>query len=127
MRLEEALCMELEQIPQLAGKVYPLRAPESEGAPYLVYASSEGKQYRTLDGFISSTREVSIELNLLVNDYVELKDLSVLLIDVLKSFQGRSIGTGGPFIQAISYDDPVELYEPEVGLFRCLITVNIEQ
>jgi hypothetical protein len=126
LTLEAALRTELSSISGLSGKIFPLRAPESSAAPYLVYVSSDGRQYRTLEGFVDS-KEVSFDLHVLDREYSTLKALTAAILSLLRSFQGRVIGASGPFIQAVYYNDPTEVFEPEVGLYRCTITVNIEQ
>jgi hypothetical protein len=44
MNFEEALRNELNSIPQIANKIFPLAATEGVKTPYLVYISSEGVQ-----------------------------------------------------------------------------------
>jgi hypothetical protein len=121
---ETALRDELFTIPELAGKVHPLNAPEGTKAPYLVYLSSEGLQDKTLQGYLA-TKEVSCELNILHSSYANLKALTANVLTVLRSFQSRTIGTNGPYIQDITYEEPVELYEELIKQYRCNINIQV--
>ncbi|ALC92062.1 hypothetical protein AM500_21385 [Bacillus sp. FJAT-18017] len=120
MNFEEALTAELSSLPGLADKVYPLNAPEGTPAPYIIYVSSEGLQDKSLKGYHSS-KEVPCEINIFTDSYAGLKDLTQQVITKLVSFQSRNIGHSGPFIQNFTYEKPVELYENQVSLYRCLI------
>lgn len=125
MSFESALREELFTITELVGNVHPLNASEDAEAPYLVYVSSEGLPDRTLEGFASS-KEVSCELNVIHSTYGSLKTLTGAILSLIQSFQGRSIGASGPFIQSISYEEPVELYEPEIKKYRCNIEITVK-
>lgn len=124
MSFEQALKEEMESVAGLSGNVFPLRAPESFSPPYLVYMSSEGTPDQILTGFLT-TKEVSFDLNLIHATYGDLKALAPLVVSKLQSFLFRNIGTAGPYIQEITYDDPVEMYEPEIELYRCLIQAKV--
>lgn len=124
MTFEEALTAEMESIPDLTGRVYPLRAPESYSPPFLVYVSNEGLPDQTLDGFLL-TKEINFEVNVIHSTYSNLKPLTDSVLSTLQSFLLRNIGTGGPFIQEIDYEEPVNLYEPEIELYRCFIRAKV--
>jgi hypothetical protein len=119
MNFEQAMTAEFETIPPLAGKVFPLAAPGKE-APYLVYISGDGMPDKDLGGY-RDTKTVSVELNLITKTYASLKAITPLITEVLRSFQFRSIGTDGPYIREITYEEPVELYESITKLERCII------
>lgn len=122
MSFEVALRQELLPI---IDKIYPLTAPEGTLAPYLIYTSSEGIYDKALQGFLS-TKEVSCELDILNTSYSSMKALSKLIMDKLKSFEGRVIGTSGPYIQELTFDDDSpELYESEVNLYRKIINIKV--
>jgi len=125
MNFEQALTAELEQIEGLMDKVFPLNAEEGTKAPYLIYFGSEGLEDKTLDGYLES-KEVECELNIMQYSFLELKYLSKQVLDKVKSFQSRVIGEDGPFIQSISYQKPVVLYEKEVNLYRCVIEITVK-
>jgi hypothetical protein len=50
-----------------------------------------------------------------------MKSLTKLVMAKILTFQSRVIGTGGPFIQNVTYQEPVELYDDEPKLYRCVI------
>lgn len=127
MNFEAALTLELKTIAALSNRVYPLTAPEAtagNGVPYLIYVSSEGRRTKTLDGFHTS-KHVSGELNVIAARYADMKALTANVIDLLIGMEQRVIGIGGPFIQELTYDDPVELYEEQSQLYRCLIDFEV--
>lgn len=123
MDFEEALAVELG-VGDLTGKVYPGSAPEGTKAPYLVYLSSDGLPDKTLNGYLGS-RTVSGELNIVAAGYRDLKPLVSAVLSKFRSFEGRVIGTGGPFIQSVSHEDPLEIYEGAVKMWRCLIDFRV--
>lgn len=116
------MAQELETI--LPEKVFPMNAPEGEEAPYIVYISSDGAQLQTLSGFVPLSGG-SPEVHILHTSYIGLKSLTPSVISLLQSFVGRRIGDNGPLIQELSYSDPVEIFEPELRLYRCMIEFTI--
>lgn len=125
MTFEEALRTELINITTLNNKVYPLNAPEGTVAPYIVYKSSEGLNDKSLNGFLES-KEVSCELDVIHNSYANMKTLAKLIMDKLKSFEERTIGTAGPHIEELTFDDDCpELYESEINQYRKTINFKV--
>jgi hypothetical protein len=120
---EQALTAELESISGLGGKVFPLNATEGTKPPYLIYVTSEGLRDKTLDGYLES-REIDYELNILSATYTGLKPLITEVISKILSFQSRVIGTNGPYVQNVTYEEPVELYEAQVNWYRCNIQIR---
>lgn len=124
---EQALVQELNSITALGGRIYPLFAPEAtkhNGVPYLIYASSEGLRDKTLGGY-SDSKEVRGELNIIAERYADMKAITKKVVALLISFEGRQIGTGGPYIEEVTYQMPVELYEAQPGLHRCVIEFQV--
>ncbi|ACT00220.1 tail completion protein gp17 [Paenibacillus sp. JDR-2] len=124
MTFEEALTAELSAVPELVGKIYPLDASNAPKAPYVVYISSEGEPTKGLDGFIGG-QSVDVELNIIGATYSSMKELTRAVITILKSFELRQIGSEGPYIQELTYQKPVELYESAPKLHRCLIDFQV--
>lgn len=124
MNFEEALTVELEQIPSLNQKVFPGIMP-GKSAPYIAYLSSEGVQMKELGIGYTEGKTVEFTINIVTQKYGELKSLSRAVLQKLISFQSRVIGTDGPFIQEFTYTKPVELYEPEPKLYRCVIDCEV--
>lgn len=130
MSFEADLVFELSTIAGLSGKVYPLHAPAKDAAgnpvkaPYVIYISSAGVPVKTLNGFTGS-KQIEAELNILADDYDELKALQSSVISKLESFERRVIGAGGLFIQELTYETPAELYEPLPNLYRSHINFKV--
>lgn len=127
MNFEAALTMELKSIPALNNRVYPLTAPETSfdlTKPYLIYGSSEGLRTKEMGGY-QPGKTVRGELNVIAPKYSDIKSITSSAIDKLVSFEGRTIGTGGPFIQELIYGEPVELYEEAPKLYRCVIDFEV--
>jgi hypothetical protein len=134
MNFEEALQVELNSIPQIADKIFPLAATEGVKTPYLVYVSSEGVQEKYLDGY-EGAKEVECELHILNDSYSGLKDITRQVIDKVKTFQQNVIGingdtwdnvyTGGVWVQNITYERSVEQYIPELLQYLCILSLNI--
>lgn len=123
MDFEPALVQELNTITALGGRIYPLFAPEAtkhNGVPYLVYASSEGVRDKTLGGYLKS-KEVRGELNIITERYSDLKAITKQVVALLVGFEGRRIGADGPYIEEIAYQMPVEMYESQPQLHRCVV------
>lgn len=124
---EAALAAELKTITALGGRVYPLDSPEAtkhNGVPYLIYASSEGLRDKSLGGYLKS-KEVRGELNIITKRYGDMKAITRQVVALLIGFEGRQIGTGGPFIDELTYQMPVELYESQPDLRRCVIEFQV--
>lgn len=125
MDFEPALEAELSSIAELGGRIYPLReATKKNGEPYLIYASSEGLPDKSLGGFLKS-KEVRGELNVVAARYSEMKAITKKVVALLIGMEGRQIGTNGPFIEEMTYQMPIELYEDQPALHRCLIEFQI--
>jgi hypothetical protein len=124
MTFEEALRAELSSITGLSNKVFPLHAKEGIKAPYVIYLSSEGVRDKSFEGYLG-TQEVECEINIIHSTYSNMKSLTKLVLNKIISFQGNYIGGYGPLIQNVSYEKPVELYENEVSLYRCLIDIKV--
>ncbi|WP_010498542.1 hypothetical protein [Paenibacillus elgii] len=124
---EEALTAEMKSIAALEERVYPGFAPEAnagQGVPYLIYVSSPGLRTKTQDGY-QTGRAVRGELNVVSARYANLKTVSAAVLDQFISFERRRIGTDGPFIQEVTYQQPVELYEDKPNLYRCMIEFEV--
>jgi hypothetical protein len=124
MNFEEALRDELSQINGLTNKVFPLQAPEETKAPYAIYVSSDSVLDKSFEGY-SDSGVISCEINILQNSYSGLKRLSKDVIGKIVSFQGRELGTSGPFIKDITYQTSPEIYEKEVALYRSVIDIKV--
>ena len=125
MNFEEALKVELFEIPQLRSKVFPLNAREGIKSPYLVYVSNEGLKDNSLDGYLS-LKEVPVELNIVNQDYEGMKDLTKLVLDKILTFRGRKIGGSNILIENVVYSTPMELYENEIKAYRSLLEFRLK-
>lgn len=125
---EQALAQELETIPTLGGKVYPLNAPEKaydKTKPYAIYVSSEGLRTKEIGAGYVAGKSVRAEVNVIAKRYEEVKPIAATVVDLLVSMERRQIGTDGPFIQEMTYRAPVEIYEPAPALYRSVIEFNV--
>lgn len=127
MNFEEALTQELNTITALQDRVYPLVALEAtagNGVPYLVYGSSEPLREKTIGGYLESG-EVRAELNIIAKRYADMKAITKQVVALLIGFEGRQIGTDGPFIEELTYQQPVEVYEDQPALYRCVVEFDV--
>jgi hypothetical protein len=124
MNLEEALVVEFGSIPEIIGKVFPLYTGEGVEPPFLVYVSSEGKYDSSLNEFYT-TREISVEIHIVGQDYSELKSVERQVIDKIVSFRGRAIGGSGPFVYTLQYDQPTEMFEGETHIYRASFDMRV--
>lgn len=124
MSFEQALVIELSMIPAISGKVFPLSATEGETAPYAAYGSSEGLKDKTLGGYIAN-KTINVEVNVVAKSYSELKQIASLTLEKIISFQSRTIGIEGLYVQDLTYSQPLEFYEDLPGLYRTLIPFQI--
>ncbi|WEK53321.1 MAG: DUF3168 domain-containing protein [Candidatus Cohnella colombiensis] len=130
MDFESALKLELISVSGLKDKVFPLVASEKDvnneplKAPYVVYSSSDGLKEKSMDGY-QGLKQVDVTINVIASSYPNLKPLESAIITKLISFQSRVIGEGGPFIQDITYEEPVELFEPLPKLHRAIISFTV--
>lgn len=121
MDFEEALTMELKTISQVENRVYPLTAPEKTKIPYIVYTSPDALRVNTVTNGYLPDKTVEGEINIIAARYSTMKQITSQVIDMLVGMSRREIGTGGPYISEMIYEKPVELYEAQVNLYRCLI------
>lgn len=125
MDFEQALRAELIAIPGLDTKVFPVNAPEVTAAPYATYESSDLAEIKTHEGF-SDTGTLECTVDVFGNTYGEMKTVSRATKEKIKTFLGRTMGTGGPYIQNLTFDDLLpEMYEPNVDLYRKSITFTV--
>lgn len=125
MDLEEALVNEFGVIAALDNKVFPLFTGEGVHPPFLVYVSSEGKRSSTLTEF-NIDRLVEVEIHIAANNYGELKAIEKEVMDIIVSFQDRTIGgLDGVLINYVDYDQPTEMYEGENNFYRASFDMRV--
>lgn len=107
MDFEQALTYELQAITGLSGRVFPQKAEENFLPPFVVYISSEGEPIMALSGPTDMT-ELTCEIHINAESYEQLKSLTKVVLDRLKSFLQRNIGQDGPYIKSISHTEPTE-------------------
>jgi hypothetical protein len=121
--MEKALRYELNQIPEIANRIYPTNAPEGKDPPYLVYILSHYGQTKTLTE-IANIIEANYLLNVLAGSYAQMKDLTSKTLNTVTSFLGREIGADGIFVSDLTVNDISETYENELGVYRGIIDVT---
>ena len=125
MDFEKALRAELIGISALSNKVYPVNAPEGTSAPYATYESGDLAEIKTHEGF-GATGTLECTVDVFGKTYGEMKAVSRATKAKIKTFLGRVIGTDGPFIQNLTFEDLLpEMYEPNVDLYRKSITFTV--
>ncbi|MBW7475949.1 DUF3168 domain-containing protein [Paenibacillus oenotherae] len=128
MDFEAALKKELETVTILNKRIYPLTAPEAipaNGVPYLIYISSEGVRAKSIgEGYLSG-KTVNAELHIVAARYADLKAITNNVVALLIGMEQRVIGTGGPYIQELTYRTPVEIYESQPKLYRCVTEIQV--
>lgn len=128
MIFDKALVSELKGIASTQGCVYPLNAPEKvrkSGVPYIIYSSSAGVRTKSIGEGYSGGKQVSVEVNVVTGTYELMKAMTADVVTLLEDMECREIGTGGPYIQELTYFEPVEFYETEAQLYRCSIEFNV--
>ncbi|WP_135553220.1 tail completion protein gp17 [Paenibacillus cymbidii] len=124
MLFETAMTAELTAITGLTDKVHHLKAPESARVPYVEYESSEGLATKTMGGY-QAGKSVEVELNVVAGTYGSLKQVTAAVVAKLASFEGRLIGTSGPFIQEITLRASREFYDKETKLMKSALSFEV--
>ena len=113
MTYEEAQKEELEAVPGLSNKVFPLYAPKDAKAPYLVYRKENVRFKKTLGGILNKT-EAIYEIVLVANRNSELQQLSQDVVNAMFGFYCRPIGSGGPLIEDVTVEIMGDAYDANV-------------
>lgn len=124
MFLEEALYKEMLNIQELNKNIFPVYAPENVSCPYLVYQCSGGENFNTLSGY-SSLYESELEIDLITENYEQLKNISKVIVNFFKNLWNCYIGDNNIFIQAIRIGEPREMYYEDIKCFNSSITISI--
>jgi len=122
MTFEAALRTELMTINGLTNKVFPIRAPEGTGAPYLIYLTGVGDYDKSLEGWHKS-KGVTVELNVIHARAADVRSLAAQVMVLVMGFEGRKLASTGPLIKQIDFNDDVgvELYEAQADVYRKII------
>jgi hypothetical protein len=124
MTFEEAMRTELTAITKIGNKIYPLFSPEGIKAPYIVYRKELVEYSKTMDGFTEKC-EANYEIDIITSTYSELQSITTSVIDKLKTFYGRNIGTSGPFIQNEEIKNNGDGYDVDVEYFVSQISLKV--
>jgi hypothetical protein len=111
MDFEQSLRAELVTVTNLSSKVFPLFAPEGTSPPFVAYQKTRTNYTKTMDG-TQSLRDGYYQFDLLATNYAALQTLYTNVVEKLLSFRGRTIGTNGVYVQNVTIENAVELYEP---------------
>lgn len=111
MDFEQSLRAELIEVTNLANKVFPLFAPEGTKPPFVAYQKIRTNYTKTMDG-TQTLRDGYYQLDLLALNYAELQTLYADVLAKVLSFEARTIGTNGVYVQSVTVDNVVEMYEP---------------
>jgi len=124
MDFEQALTAELSKVAGLNEKIFPTIAPQDLKAPYLVYSLGKNERTQTLSGYDGLVKS-EYQIDIFHSTYADLKSLKKLVIQSLKSFDLRVLGTLGPFIQDSTIINDFETYESAVKLHKGIIEFNV--
>lgn len=149
MDFEQALIYELKSIPSLDAtwigtvaswnaadwswdqeppkRVSPLKSPEytnSNTSAFVIFSSTYGIQSKSLNGYYDG-KSLRVEINAVAKRYAEMHSMEREIVELLISMEQRTIGVNGPYIQELTYQSPVELYEDKPKLYRCLIDFEV--
>lgn len=123
MNFEQALRSELILVTNLSNKVFPLNVPEGVSAPFLIYSKANTDYVKSMDG-TSTTRVGRYDLDIVTPTYTGLQDLIIAIKNKILTFEGRVIGTLGPFVQSVIIDNIVELFEEKVMFYRANMEIR---
>lgn len=114
--IEEEVAAAIEKAAGLAGKVYPLNAPEGEAMPFVVYVPSGTTEDDSLTGWLGSF-DTGMEINVLHPSYKGMKTTAKAVVEALKGLSGAAVH--------IREEQP-ELYEEEIGAYRKIIGLTLQ-
>lgn len=123
MDFEQAMRAELITLSNLNNKVFPIYAPEQTPTPFVIYSKQSVELLATMDG-MSKTRMGRYEIDIVTQTYQSLQELILNVKNKLLTFQGKSIGTNGPFVQAVLVDNVTELFVSDSKLVHANIEVR---
>lgn len=114
--IETQVAAAIETVAGLAGKVYPLNAPERETLPYVVYVPSGTTEDDSLTGWLGSY-DTEMEINVLHRSYKGMKTTAKAVVEALKKLPGAAVH--------IREEQP-EIYEEEIGAYRKIIDLTLQ-
>jgi hypothetical protein len=120
---EQGLNKELQAVTGLNKKVFPMYAPEGTKASYVTYSKSRTEIIKTLDGN-SSTRSAVYDIDIVSDTYSQLQTLFASVKAKLDSFTGRYIGVNSVYVQDVTFENIIELYEQEIKWYRMNLEVR---
>lgn len=123
MDFEQGLRTELQSITGLNKKVFPLTVPEGTKAPYIVYGKSSTEFIKSLDGN-STTRSAVYDIDIVSDTYAQLQSTFAALKTKVFSFSGRTIGTTSIYVQDVTVETLVELFEEEIRWHRMSLEIR---
>lgn len=119
---EQGLRNELQTISGLNKKVFPMSAPEGVKPSFVVYNKSNTEILKTMDGILK-TRSGVYDIDILADTYAQLQIVFKAVKDKLNSFVGRNL-TSSVFVQNVTYENLIELYEEEVKWYRISMEIR---
>lgn len=117
--IEKALRYELNKVSVLENKIFPTNAPEGQKPPYLVYTSRK-KFLKDLNG-VKENNECYLIINILCSSYLEMKNITEKIKDIIIKFSLKFIGKENLYIQDIDITDISETYEEQLKLHRGIL------
>lgn len=122
--IEQALTTELAAVTGLTAKVFPLDAPQNETTPYVIYEASGREETPRLDGF-DDLISTAFTIDVYHSTYANLKTLMKLVRAKLKSLNGATMATTGPYCQQIEFEDESEAFESMESVYGITMQITI--
>ena len=124
MDFESALRTELASISGLSSKVFPLAAFDGTDSPFVIYAKANTFYFRSFDG-TGNTKRGQYDLEVIAGTYAALQTLVKAVKLKVASFEGRVIGSSGPFVHSAMIENITELYEPDPKFYRASMEFTV--
>jgi hypothetical protein len=122
--IEEGFIQEMNSIPDLADRVFPLANVGQPMTPYGIYISGVGESEKTLNGYLTK-QETELDFFVFHSSYGDLKRVMELVVNKIKSFIGRELGTSGILVQDVSYQSEPEHYEEQAQNYLGRIKIRL--
>lgn len=111
-----------ENIPELAGEIYPTNAPEGHTKPYLVYARISTTKLKTLEG-PTGKEYLSYMFSIMATKYGEMVALRKKVEKLLESLPQTQLENY--YIEDVTINNVTEQYEHELKVNRGIIDFTI--
>ena len=116
--IETALRGKLAQIAALKNQIYPTNAPENSTGPYLVYARTNTRKIKTLEGY-TDKQALSFMFSIMTAKYADMVNVRKQVEDLLLTLPETQID--GIYVEDIEIGNIDEQYEHQLKVNRGII------